>query len=230
VRKLDHRVARAVLGARRIIDDHTFPAAVLIDDYLPRYDVRERHSLLVHASPTATYAALRSANLADTPLVRALLALRALPGALGHGRAGLASLRRRGGERITLATFEDRGFRVLAENPPAELLIGLEGQFWRPSGGLCTPPAELFLTGDPGPGMARAVWNFALEPAAGGGTELRTETRVHCADATTRRRFLPYWLLIRPWSGLIRRAMLRAIRRTAEQSTGSSRSGVRCGE
>lgn len=195
---------------------------MLIDDYLPRYDVRERHSLLVHASSTETYAALRSANLAGTPLVRALLALRALPGALGHGRAGLESLRRRGRVSVTLATFEEHGFRILAERPPEELLIGLEGQFWRPSGNLCTPPSAVFLTGVPSPGMARAVWNFSLEPLADGGTELRTETRVQCADAATRRRFLPYWLLIRPGSGLIRRTMLQAIRRTAEDRPAES--------
>ena len=49
-----------------------------------------------------------------------------------------------------------------------------------------------------------------------GGTELTTETRVLCADAGARRRFLPYWYLIRPASGMIRRVMLREIRRSAE--------------
>jgi hypothetical protein len=192
---------------------------MLIDEYLPRYDVRERHSLLVRASPRETYAALRSTDLAGAPLVRMLLLLRALPGALGRGRAGLDALRLRRAEAITLATFEARGFRVLAETPPEELLIGLEGQFWRPAGGLCTPPSELFRVQAPSPGMARAVWNFALRPMANGETELRTETRVQCADAATRRRFLPYSWLIRPGSGVLRCAMLRAIRRTAEGST-----------
>jgi hypothetical protein len=189
---------------------------VLIDDYLPSYDVSERHSLLVRASPAATYAALRSADLASAPLVRVLLALRALPGAIAPGGGGVESLRRRGGASVTLATFEDHGFRILAEQPPEELLIGLEGQFWRPSGGLCTPPSELFLTAPPKPGMARAVWNFALRRTTNGDTELCTETRVLCADTATRARFLPYWWLIRPWSGLIRRAMLGAISRRAE--------------
>jgi len=44
-----------------------------------------------------------------------------------------------------------------------------------------------------------------------GRTRLLTETRVHCVDAGARRRFTPYWWLIRPVSGLIRRRLLARI-------------------
>jgi hypothetical protein len=54
---------------------------------------------------------------------------------------------------------------------------------------------------------------------SGGSTEARrARTRVRCADASARRRFLPYWYLIRPASEMIRRAMLREIRRSAESA------------
>ena len=192
------------------------PTTVLIDDYLPRYDVRERHSLRVRASAVHTYAALRSTDLARGSIVRALLLLRAVPGAIGHGGGGFGALRQQRASAITLATFEERGFRVVAERPPTELLIGLEGQFWRLDGGICTPPSDEFLDHPPNPGTARAVWNFSLEELPSGGTELRTETRVLCADGATRRHFLPYWFLIRAGSGIIRHAMLRAIRSEAE--------------
>lgn len=39
---------------------------------------------------------------------------------------------------------------------------------------------------------------------------------VRCGDPATRRRFLRYWRLIRPGSGLIRGSLLRYIRRLAE--------------
>lgn len=172
--------------------------------------------LRVHASPRETYDALRTTDLASAPIARLVLLLRALPGALLEGRAGAGSLRRRATEPVTLATFEKRGFQVIAERPPVELVIGLEGRFWRPDGGVCTPPVDAFRTQSASPGTARAVWNFSLEPREDGGTELRTETRVLCADAATRLRFLPYWFLIRPGSGMIRRAMLKAIKSTAE--------------
>ena len=96
-----------------------------------------------------------------------------------------------------------------------ELLIGLEGRFWRPRPDLRTTDTRRFR--EPlGPGLARAAWDFRLEPLETGATRLSTETRVRCADAAARRRFRPYWLLVRPGSGLILRAMLAAIRRAAE--------------
>lgn len=191
---------------------------MLIDSYLPEYDVSERHHTRVTASREETYAALRTADLANAPMARMLLALRALPGAFAHGLPGVRTLWSRGSEPITLSTFFERGFRVLAEQPPTELVIGLEGRFWRPTGNLCTPPESAFRARAPAPGTARGVWNFHLRACADGTTELTTETRVQCADASARRRFLPYWYAIRPASGMIRHAMLREIRRSAESA------------
>jgi hypothetical protein len=50
------------------------------------------------------------------------------------------------------------------------------------------------------------------------GETLSTETRVWAADPPARRRFRLYWLAIRPFSGLIRRLWLRAIKRRAESA------------
>ena len=44
----------------------------------------------------------------------------------------------------------------------------------------------------------------------------RPRRRVHVADPAARRRFRRYWLVIRPFSGLIRILLLRAARRRAE--------------
>lgn len=190
---------------------------MLIDDYLPRYDVRERHRTRVAASPEVTYAALHTADLRSSLIVRALLLARALPGALARGRAGVRALRARGTTPLTLAALEATGFRVLAAAPPTEIVLGLEGRFWRVRDGAPhAPAAPDFWTRAPAPGTARGVWSFHLAARPDGTTELTTETRVRCADAGARRRFLPYWYLIRPGSGIIRRAMLRAIRRSAE--------------
>jgi hypothetical protein len=190
---------------------------VLIDDYLPHWDVRERHHIDVAAPPEAVFAALSEADFGDTFLVRLLLGARALPAVLMAGMSGVRSLSRRARAPITLRGLEARGFTRLAEHPPTELLIGLEGRFWRPDGDLRTPPAAVFAATPPAAGTARAVWSFALARKPGGTTELTTETRVLCADDAARRRFLPYWLVVRPGSGLIRRAMLRAVRRAAER-------------
>jgi hypothetical protein len=189
---------------------------MLIDRYMQRWEARERHRIRVNALPESVYAALRTVDFGRHPLVRALLALRALPAVLTD-RERRRELRERAGRPITLAAFEEQGFRILAEDPPRELVIGLEGAFWKPRGNLRPVDARTFADPVP-PGLARAAWNFAVVPATDGGCVLHTETRILTGDAGARRRFRLYWTLVRPGSGLIRRLMLRAIRAEAERS------------
>ena len=189
---------------------------MLIDEFLPTYTAVERHAIEVDASMDVVYRALRSADLARARPVRLLLAIRALPAALRDGRAGVATLAARSRAPVTLREFERHGFAVLAENPPTELLIGLVGAFWTLGGGVCSTDAAGFRAPQPS-GTARAAWNFALESTGRGTTCLRTETRIQPADPASARRFRVYWFLIRPWSGLTRRYMLRAIRDEAER-------------
>ena len=189
---------------------------MLIDDYLPRYDVTERHSIRVRATPAKTYAAIAATDFGGGVIIRALFVLRMLPSALVRGSNGLRALALRRTTPMTLASMQRRGFHLLAERAPVELVIGIEGRFWTLSGDRCTPSAEQFRSHPPAPGTARAVWDFRVRAMDCDQCELSTETRVLCADAATRRRFIPYWTVIRPGSGLIRHAMLRAIRRTAE--------------
>ena len=116
---------------------------MLIDLYLPQYDVRERHRTRVAAPPKVVYAALRSVDLAASPIVRALFLLRTLPGALAGGMVGVQALVSRRATAVTLATFESLGFRLLEALPPTELVLGIEGKFWRQTSRLSTPPVRL---------------------------------------------------------------------------------------
>ena len=190
----------------------------LIDEYLPEYDAREIHRTQVHAPASRIYFAFRSTDLADAMLVRICLALRALPGLLLSPMRGLRQFRLRLGTSMTLREFETYGFRVLAENPPHELLIGLMGSFWKLDGDLL-PIESATFKGSQLPGTARVAWNFSVVEQKDGICELSTETRVKCADAKSRRYFGLYWAVIRPGSGLIRRYMLRSIRKNAEDAT-----------
>lgn len=188
---------------------------MLIDEYLPRFDAVERHGLSIHANPTRVWAALRTADFGRSPLMATLLGLRALPSLLAAPRHTLRRLRERRTAPLTLDAFFSRGFVVLEEQPGREMVIGLEGRFWTPAGDLRPTDARRFREAL-APGLARVAWDFRAEPLPDGRLRLTTETRVLCADAATRRRFRAYWLIVRPGSGLIRRAMLRAIRRAAE--------------
>ena len=43
-----------------------------------------------------------------------------------------------------------------------------------------------------------------------------------CLDPASRRAFGIYWLFVRPFSGLVRREVLRVVKRAAEESAGAS--------
>jgi hypothetical protein len=53
-------------------------------------------------------------------------------------------------------------------------------------------------------------------------TLLTTETRVYCPDRYSLLMFTPYWLAIRPVSGLLRRRALATIRGIAEHRDGGA--------
>jgi hypothetical protein len=202
--------AVAATGQRQLVS--------LIDDLLPNYDARERHATVVYAPVERVYAALWSANLAS-PLVRLLLALRAIPGvvlgAFGQPRNAWRRLRERAAARVTMLDVLAGGFTLVAQNPPREIVLGVDGAFWRARGDLRPVDAASFRRPQPA-GTARAAWSFQLVERSDGACALSTETRVKCADAASRRRFLIYWAVVRPGSGLIRRMMLRSVRRAAE--------------
>ena len=176
---------------------------------MPDYDVSEYHSTIVRAPIDTVYEALRTADLSDSPIVRLLLRLRALP----------TMFRIVGRERSLHLRFDDLvkgGFVLLGENHRNEIALGLIGRFWRLSGTTCSIVASEFKPFDE-PGYAKAVWNFSFVEESADKTRLATETRVCCSDGVSRRRFRIYWALIAPFSGLIRREVLRTIRREAER-------------
>src|SRR3569623_868307 len=58
----------------------------LIDEALPRFDVREIHELPVHAPPDVVYSAIKSVTARDVRLLTPLEVLRVLPGLLVRRR------------------------------------------------------------------------------------------------------------------------------------------------
>jgi hypothetical protein len=191
---------------------------VLIDEYVPRWDVRSHHQIAVSASPESTYVAVRTADLGSHPLVRAMFALRALPSALTAGR--VRELRARGSRVITLAEFERHGFQVVAERPPSDLLIGLEGAFWKPDGDLRPVSAATFREAVPRD-LARGAWCFCVDRVSATESVLSTETRVLTGGNAARWRFRLYWVFVGWASGVIRHMMLRSIKAEAEHGNSS---------
>lgn len=191
---------------------------MLIDSFLPRPDAFETHSIVINAPRQTVYRALWTADLGGSPLIKFLLALRSMPAFIANPCHPMPR-----NKPITLQTIMESSFGLLAEKPEEEIVLGVTGRFWRPTGNLS--PFNRADFEQPVPeGRARAVWNFSVSERGDGQTILSTETRIICGDPASRRKFRAYWLIVRPFSGLIRLIMLRRVRETAETSptTGTS--------
>lgn len=156
-----------------------------LDDRLPRWHLRERHRLRTCAEPAGLLAAAEEVTWAEVPLMRTLMRVRTA------GRIPFEPTGR------VLDGMRRIGLTVL-DRTPDELVVGGTGRPWRVGGGQGTE------------GWAEMALNFRVADGA-----LHTETRVWLTTSAARRRFTAYWLIIRPWSGLIRREWLRAIARRA---------------
>ena len=179
---------------------------VLIDRYMPEFDVVERHETSVAADVSRTYEAAMTMDLGRSIPVQALLAIRSIPSFLTGKRKPQLSLR--------LDDLSAAGFVILAEEPNEEFVVGAVGRFWRPTSDIRRIDADDFIDFDT-PGMAKATMNLRVD-RENGTTVLSTETRVMATDERARRLFSYYWTLIGPFSGFIRHKMLGAIKRSAE--------------
>jgi hypothetical protein len=166
----------------------------LLDDVLPEWHFRERHRRHVNAGPERVFAAVHELTLAETPVAAVLVRLRGM-----HPQR----------DRPIFDEMRRVGFEVEAEEPGRELAFAAVGQPWKVRGGKRRRGVDFRTFAEPG--FAKMAFNFRLD-----GPTLSTETRVLLTDEQSRRAFRRYWLVIRPFSGLIRRAWLRAIARRAE--------------
>lgn len=178
-----------------------YDSTMLIDDFLPAYDVCKRHRTKVRAPVDEVYAAVRQLDLSRAKLSMLLFRLRGIPAP----------------PCFTLDDLLKMRFILLGERPNEELLLGLVGRFWTPSGELRRLDSKGFRDFNE-KGYAKAAWNFSLSELPDGSVLLGTETRVFCTDEVSRRRFRLYWLIVGAFSGLIRREVLRAVKRNAERS------------
>lgn len=178
---------------------------VSIDAHLPDWQFREHHRRVTNAPASALLAATEQVTWTEIPLMRVFMGIRSA------GRMRLVARHR------ILDDMAAIGFTVL-DRTRDELVLAAIGRPWMPGGGQAprlaeqTDPAGYFAEFAT-PGWAKIVANFRVSEG-----ELTTETRVLLTDERSRRAFGRYWLLIRPFSGLIRRRWLAAIVRRASQA------------
>lgn len=187
----------------------------VLDELMPEHDAHERHRTRIRATPETVWRAIHDADLGARP-ARVMMTLRMLPALLR--REGRDAWRDKAPHRtaMTLDALLGAGFGLVAARAPETMILGVEGKFWRPAPPTRPVDAAAARAAVPD-GWARALWSFELRALDDGETELLTETRIRAGDDDSRRRFLRYWWLIRPGSGLLRHVMLRAIRSHAER-------------
>jgi hypothetical protein len=175
----------------------------LIDDWLPEFDIGERHDVAVPLAPDRALQLALSSPAAPDRIVRALISAR-----------GMAS------RDETIERFFAAHRFVALDRSPTEWVAGAVGAVWRPRGGLVRlDDAEAWRTATV-PGTIKGVVDFRAE-AIPGGSRLTTETRVKAMDERARRAFRSYWLAIGPFSALIRRRWLAAVIASAKRSGAS---------
>ncbi len=179
-------------------------APSLIDGWLgPEARLLERHQSLVAAPPERVSEAVQQVRLVDMPIVRLLFIMRGI----------------RHSKEMTLREFfSTPPFLILEEAPAHEVVIGDAGRPWRLREHPSTPDPDQFRA--PGrPGTMHVIANFRVD-AAENGSLMSTETWVETFGCRARWLFRGYWLIVGPFSALIRREFLRAARKWSEGQCG----------
>ncbi|MFP3986616.1 hypothetical protein U9R90_03750 [Streptomyces sp. E11-3] len=183
------------------------------DDWLPRYHWRTHHDRAVRAEPAAAARAVREVRAGDTYILRPLVLVRGIPARLRSRDREWYPTKE---ERILDGLRDGVGAFPLQDDPGGDLVVGFVGQPWKLRQQWLALTPDEYREFDQ-PGYMKGVMAFSAS-GRGERTLLHTETRIYGTDQASVRRFRPYWLLIEPFSGLIRHDWLAAAARNARSS------------
>jgi|SRR5579875_3140600 len=168
---------------------------MLIDKYLSAYDFNEFHSIKVNAPANGIYEKMLSCDISRSFLVRFLFLLRGMPKHL-----------------YTIGHLTNMGFIKLDEQPGKEIVYGIVTT--SPTFNCCqsnVTPASFIQNKDAS--VIKAVINFHLQQDSYSNHVISTETRVWCGSKALKARFSLYWFFVKPFSQLIRKAMLKEMKK-----------------
>ena len=112
---------------------------MLVDDFLPVYDVSDSVATVVNADLTTTWDALMEVDLIDVgrkrPLIGVLGAIRTLPDIVSHllhGELPQGAPKQMRLRDMATIPMTNGGWVLLGERPHDEIALALVGKFWRP--------------------------------------------------------------------------------------------------
>lgn len=174
---------------------------MLVDDYLPVYDVSDAVATVVHADVPTTWSALLEVDLVDVgrkrPLIGVLGAIRILPDVAAHLLHGELPPRAPAHLRLRDTTgipLNKGGWVLLGEREGDEIALGLVGKFWRPVIEFAPVTPETFRSFAE-PGFAKTVYSLSVRAIGPDQTLLSGVMRTATTDEHARQWFRRYWTL-----------------------------------
>jgi hypothetical protein len=180
----------------------------LLDQFVPAYDVVERHHVDVAAPAAIALDVACEQDLSSLPIVNAIFKIREL--VLGATPDGAAR------PRGLVALTQSLGWGVLAHEPGREIVMGGVTRPWEPNVVFRSIPPQEFA-GFNEPGYVKIAWTLRADQHGAGTCVLRTETRAVATDAAARAKFRRYWSAFSAGIVLIRRISLAQARCDAER-------------
>lgn len=182
----------------------------ILDSFLPAYQWRTHHSLVIHSAPEKVKCAFQGLTNADLRIGGLLFKIRLHPSKLLN-RSPLSLMERTG---LIWNSMVKMGFMELLRMDDGPWVLGFIGQPWKLKLENAirkdVRPEAFTMFGEPN--YIKGVNSVTLVPHPQG-TLLTTETRVWASCHSSESKFKPYWFFIKPFSGLMRRDMLNSIAR-----------------
>jgi hypothetical protein len=155
---------------RRITPDETDP---LLDQFMPTYEVADRHSARVAAPAEITFAAATAIDLQQSTVIRAIFKSRELILRSEPEKPVLA--------RTLLAWAKALGWGELAQVAGREVVVGAVTKPWEPNVVFrALRPDEFAAFHEPS--YVKIAWTLRADPISASESVARTETRVTTTD------------------------------------------------
>jgi hypothetical protein len=180
----------------------------LLDALIPAPRLVELDHVDLAAPPERVWDLVRHGDLALSPLVRALFAVRTLPERLA-GKPALASLL----IDDMRSTPERPGFSLLLDDPPHGFAVGAIGKVWHADIPFVYARNAADFSAFREEDFVKVAWCIRVLPLGVQDTRLELEVRVDATDEPAWHKFERYFRLIGPGSHFIRRSLFASLAR-----------------
>lgn len=178
-----------------------------IQKFLPRPRHTEIHRIFVNADPATAWQTARHIDMAQTPWIKLLFDIRAIPNRL-KGQPADANTHL----GVDDITQRDTGFIILQETPGAEVVVGSIGQFWHLNIPFEKITPETFRDFNR-PGFGKIAWSITVAPYLKGST-IAVELRTSATDDDSWTKLSRYYHIIGIGSKLIRTSVMSHLEAT----------------